>query len=96
MGSLDRRLRDLEGRFVADEEALAGEAMKETVSRLPNEVVDIFYEALERLLYARGEDSDGPVDLETTRAFLDPADEWACDVYLETFETVLREWGVDK
>jgi hypothetical protein len=70
--------------------------MKETVSRLPNEVVDIFYEALEWLLYARGEDSDGPVDLETTRAFLDPADEGACDVYLETFETVLREWGVDK
>jgi hypothetical protein len=67
--------------------------MKETVRRCPDEVVDIFYEALERLLYARGEDSAGLVDLETTRKFLDPADEWACDVYLATFETVLREWG---
>jgi len=75
MVSLDGRLRALERRFAPDKEALAQEAMKETVRRCPDEVVDIFYEALERLLYARGEDSAGLVDLETTRAFLDPADE---------------------
>jgi hypothetical protein len=93
MGSLNRRLQALEGRFTPDRGALAQEAMQETVRRLPNEVVDIFYEALERLLYARGEDSDGLVDLETTRAFLDPTDEWVCDKYLATYEEVLRDWG---